>query len=150
MASTHVKELCIICHQTRIKSYLLHKCSTRGKYLHRKCATLTPGSQSLNYVKCIPTGNINNKEDKRDSTVKKQKNIGVSSALKGRTRINKKGTPSTNSSSLQARLSNSATLKPRRSDSKLRKLLRGQVLNLSDIAVVTSQLSGEIECGRIQ
>ena len=83
MASTHAKELCIICDQPKIKSYPLHKCSTCGKYLHRKCAILTPGSQSLNWVKCVPTGNSNNKKEKRDSTVKKQKNIGVNSPKRG-------------------------------------------------------------------
>ena len=118
MASTHAKELCIICDQPKIKSYPLYKCSTCGKNIHRKCSTSTPGSQSLKCVTCIYIGNNNNIKEKRDSTVKKKKIIGVNSAQKGRTSTSNKGTPSTNSSSLQARLSYSATLKARRSDSK--------------------------------
>ena len=135
--ATSQKDICIICRKPKINYYPLYNCSTCGNFVHRKCASTSSGSQVLNCTKCMPNGNNNDN---------KAKQVGVSSAPKGEALMINKDTPSTNnnSSSLQVRLSYSATLKSRRSTSQSKNVRRSNPANNNNIQVSPCKSSEDI------
>ena len=122
-----------------INYYPLYNCSTCGNFVHRKCATTSSGSHSqvLNCTKCIPHGKNNDN---------KVKQVGVSSAPKGKALMINKVTPPTNnnSNSLHTRLSYSATLKSRRSTSQSKHVRRSNSASNNNIQVTPCKNSKDI------
>ena len=103
MAPSTMTETCIICGEPKIKNYPLHKCSTCGKLVHRKCASALTGSHLLNCTKCIPKNSIEGDKNK--------KNIGVGSALRGKAQA----TPSISNSNIVKSRSSLTNIQSRRS-----------------------------------